>query len=90
MMKRFIAATSFALMAVPAYSDGLPYDQSLVDRALPDLPPERTQLADAASAGSTRSDVEISKRETAASPPRDWGLASGPWASDHYFIAPAQ
>jgi hypothetical protein len=37
-MKRFIAAVSFAVLAVPAFAGGLPYDQNLVDRALPNLP----------------------------------------------------
>jgi hypothetical protein len=37
-MKRFIAAASFAVLAVPAFAGGLPYDQNLVDRAPPNLP----------------------------------------------------
>jgi hypothetical protein len=37
-MKRFIAAVSFAVLAIPAFAGGLPYDQNLVDRALPNLP----------------------------------------------------
>jgi hypothetical protein len=45
-MKRLITAVSFAVLAVPAFA-GDPYDQSLVDRALP-------QIEDNASAGATR------------------------------------
>jgi hypothetical protein len=37
-MKRIIAAVSFAVLAVPGFAGGLPYDQNLVDRALPNLP----------------------------------------------------
>ena len=36
-MKRTIAAVSFAVLAVPAFAGGLPYEQTLVDRALPNL-----------------------------------------------------
>jgi hypothetical protein len=48
-MKRFIAAVSFSVIAVPAFAAGLPYDQSLVDRALPNLPEKvvRTESASA-------------------------------------------
>ncbi len=47
-MKRFIAAVSFAVLAVPAFSGGLPYDQSLIDRALPKVEPRRMILGAAA------------------------------------------
>ena len=36
-MKRLIAAASLAVLAVPAFAQGLPYEQSMVDRALPDV-----------------------------------------------------
>lgn len=116
-MKRFIAAVSFAALAVPAAAAefGLPYDQNLVDRALPNvaeqtvtetefafngsapydqltvdraLPELRVDRAEVASAGNTRSDVEISTE--AANVSSGSGLASGPWANDYHFIAPAQ
>jgi hypothetical protein len=45
-MKRLISAVSFAVLAVPAAAAGLPYDQSLVDRALPNLAEERSAQAD--------------------------------------------
>ena len=41
-MKRLITAVSFAVLAVPAAAAGLPYDQNLVDRALPDVKVEAT------------------------------------------------
>lgn len=47
-MKRTIVAVSFAALAVPALAGGLPYDQNLVDRALPNLP-EKVLGADSAS-----------------------------------------
>ena len=117
-MKRFIAAVSFAALAVPAAAAefGLPYDQNLVDRALPNvaeqtvseaaftfnssapydqlavdraLPELRVDRSEVASAGNTRSDVEISTGE-AADESTGSGLATGPWANDYHFIAPAQ
>ncbi len=92
-MKRLITAVSFAVLAVPAAAAGLPYDQNLVDRALPqieqpELRSERQEFA--AAAGNTRSDVEISADEEAANVSKGSGLASGPWANDYHFIAPAQ
>lgn len=54
-MKRLIAAVSFAVLAAPAFAVeiGQPYDQSLVDRALPQI----QERAGAASSGqSSRQD----------------------------------
>jgi hypothetical protein len=67
-----------------------PYDQLAVDRALPNLSVDRTRFAEAASVGSTRSDVEISVSDAAANVSNGSGLATGPWANDYHFIAPAQ
>jgi hypothetical protein len=68
-----------------------PFDQLTIDRALPNLQVERTQVAETASAGNTRSDAEISTDEApAAQAPTGSGLATGPWANDYHFIAPAQ
>ncbi len=103
-MKRLITAVAFAVVAFPAMAadSGPPYDQSLVDRALPELRMDRLPVASrssddaplaAASAGSTRSDVEISAEQAArvaARAPTASALASGAWAHDHHFIAPAQ
>lgn len=77
-MKRFIAAVSFAVLAVPAAAfaadAGAPYDQSVVDRALPDV--ANPVVAESASTGATNAPVGI------------W--ATGVWANDPSFIAPAQ
>lgn len=77
-MKRYIAAVSFAVLAVPVFAAGLPYEQNQVDRALPNLEPQRTRFA--AAAGSTRSDAEIATDASAKSV----------WATDYNFVAPAQ
>lgn len=116
-MKRHIAAVAFAVLAAPALAEtGAPYDQSLVDRqlpniefapvqpyaaderapydqlavdrALPNLPAQSAQYANAG-AGSTRSDVEISTN-VVSNVSNGSGLATGPWANDYHFIAPAQ
>lgn len=76
-MKRLIIAASFAALAAPALADdrGTPYEQSLLDRGIPAqaLPHDR---ASGGSSGAVRGAV--------VSP---W--ATGPWASDYSFIAPA-
>jgi len=105
-MKRLITAVSFAVLAVPAFAAGLPYDQNLVDRALPDVKVEAIETQ------SSRFDApydqnlvdralpNIEERRTA------FAAASGntrsdveiateastesPWANDYHFIAPAQ
>lgn len=91
-MKRHLAALALALAAAPAFAVevGAPYDQSLIDRQLPNIELRTVEQRDqyAAAAGSTRSDVEISTVEAPAS--SGSGLASGPWANDYHFIAPAQ
>ena len=83
-MKRLIAAVSFAVLATPVLADNKPYEQLDVDRVLPTFTvnqPERV-----ASAGNTRSDVEISTEANLAEPV----AAESPWADDHNFIARAQ
>ena len=77
-MKRYIAAVSFAAFAVPAFAAGLPYEQTELDRALPNLEPQRTRFA--AAAGSTRSDAGTGIEAT----------PEATWDDDHNFIAPAQ
>jgi hypothetical protein len=74
-MKRIIAAISFAVLAAPALAveTGAPYDQSLVDRALPNV---QNPVVEEATGGSTLAPSSI------------W--ATGVWADDHSFIAPAQ
>jgi hypothetical protein len=74
-MKRIIAAVSFAVLAAPAFAVEIsaPYDQNLVDRALPNV---QNSVVEEATGGST------------FAPGSTW--ATGVWADDHSFIAPAQ
>ena len=92
-MKRLIAAVSLALLAVSAFAASEEYDersraffktppQLAVDRSSPHTE-ERGTLS-AASSGETRSD-----RESAIDKSFKSIWATGPWANDHHFIAPA-
>jgi hypothetical protein len=115
-MKR-ITAAAFAVLAVPAFAfaagAGAPYDQNLVDRALPDV--RDPVLAEpSASAGPTNTardaslpydqnmidralpnvrDPVVADEPSASAGPTNAGSsgwATGPWANDYHFIAPAQ
>ncbi|HEX6318581.1 MAG TPA: hypothetical protein VFZ84_06880 [Burkholderiales bacterium] len=68
-MKRFIAAVSFAVLAVPAFAGGLPYDQNLVDRALPNLP-EKAVRAETGSAFGAPFDQTLFDRALPSIEPR--------------------
>ena len=57
-MRRFIAAVSFALFAAPAAAAGLPYEQYVIDRMLPNIEEP------AASAGETRDAAADAKAES--------------------------
>lgn len=74
-MKRLIAAVSFAALSAPVFAVevGAPYDQNLVDRALPNV---QNPVVEEASGGATLAPSSL------------W--ATGVWADDHSFIAPAQ
>ena len=98
-MKRFIAAISLAMLAAPAFAAdaGAPYEQLNVDRALPNLPERRSPVA---ASGATRSERQSASNVQGASnlhngsnvaPNVNGGSiwATGPWANDHHFIAPA-
>lgn len=78
-MKRIIAAVAFAVLAVPVFAfaadRGAPYEQNVIDRALPDVRNPAVADQPSASAGAT------SKGSS--------GLATGPWANDRNFIAPS-
>lgn len=76
-MKRIIAAVSLAVLSASAFAVEVsaPYDQNLVDRALPNI--DSPAVADQATGGST-----------SASSRGMW--ATGVWANDPHFIAPAQ
>ena len=78
-MKRFIAAVSFATLAVPALAaeHGKPFEETELDRQLPQInvpAPADKRAADRAADSKTRA-----PRTTEASP----------WANDWNFIAPA-
>lgn len=77
-MKRIIAAISFAALAVPAFAFAAevspPFEKTQFDRTLPNV--QNPVVNERASAGSTRA------------PSSGW--ATGPWANDWNFIAPAQ
>lgn len=77
-MKRLIVAASLAAFVLPALADdrGAPYDQSLVDRGAP----AETLRHDRASSGSSGA--------VGGAVGSFW--ATGPWANDYAFIAPAQ
>jgi hypothetical protein len=42
-MKRTVAAVALAVLALPALAAELPYDQNLVDRAVPNIPERATE-----------------------------------------------
>jgi len=75
-MKRIIAAVSFAALAVPALAveHGKPYEQTEVDRALP-------QVKDPAPATRRSTDSRSQSSQSQS--------AQSPWANDWNFIAPA-
>jgi hypothetical protein len=77
-MKRIIAAVSFAALAVPAFAFAAevwaPLEKSQFDRTLPNL--QNSVVTQRASAGSTSAPSGM--------------LATGVWANDPNFIAPAR
>jgi hypothetical protein len=77
-MKRIIAAISFAALAVPAFAFAAeispPFEKTQFDRSLPSV--ENPVVNERATAGAT------------SAPSTGW--ATGPWANDPNFIAPAQ
>lgn len=77
-MKRLIIAASLAALAVPALADdsAAPYEQSLLDRGIA----AQALSHDRASGGSSG----------AVSGTFQTFWATGPWANDYSFIAPAQ
>jgi len=68
------------------FSGSAPYEQLAVDRALPDIRAEQAHVA--ASSGDTRSDREIAVEADEREASGASGLATGPWANDHNFVAP--
>jgi hypothetical protein len=84
-MKRLATAVLLASLAVPALALEIapPYSQLNIDRQLPDV---KDPVIEQASSGATRS-----RSEQVAAPASAIGFteATGPWANDWNFIAPA-
>ncbi len=80
-MKHIIFAAAFALLAMPAFAADTdtraPYEKDQFDRTLPDI--QSPVLADRARA---------STGATTSAPTGTW--ATGVWANDHNFVAPAE
>ena len=78
-MKRFLAAVSLSLIALPGFAaeTGKPFEDLDLARALPNVPERAAHVS--ASSGQTHSQNNASARFT-------W--ATGPWANDYHFIAP--
>jgi hypothetical protein len=105
-MKRLITAVSFAVLAVPAAAAGLPYDQNLVDRALPNIEAQATD-AQSSRFGAPYDQNLVDRALPNIDEPRaafaaasgntrsdveiaDEAATESPWANDYHFIAPAQ
>jgi hypothetical protein len=80
-MKRIIAAVSFAALAVPALTfaadTSAPYEKTQFDRMLPSV--GNSAAAEQAADASAGPSGETGK-----------SLATGAWAHDHNFISPAE
>jgi hypothetical protein len=102
-MKRFIAAVSFAALAAPAAAAGLPYEQNVIDRMLPNIEEPTASSAEtykaAPAVGLPYEQYVIDRmlpniEEPAASAGETREVAAdakreSPWANDYNFIAPA-
>jgi len=104
-MKRFIVAVSLAALAVPAFAAeiGLPYEQNVVDRALPNASqraldtttshkfgaPYEQNLIDRALPNIVKRSDDSAASGNTRSDAADVGSSRSPWANDYNFIAPA-
>jgi hypothetical protein len=102
-VKRFIAAVSFAIFAAPAAAAGLPYEQNVIDRMLPNIEEPAASSGEthkaAPAVGLPYEQYVIDRmlpniEEPAASSGDTRQTATdasreSPWASDWNFIAPA-
>jgi len=93
-MKRFIVAAALAALAVPAFAveTGKPFEQTELDRALPQInvPAPAQRSVDSASLPYEQAVVDrmLPTLDTGRT---DSGVAGGsqsPWANDQTFIAP--
>ena len=86
-MKRLIAAISFAALAVPTFAFAAevapPFEKSQFDRTLPNV--QNPVVTERAGAGATSERASAGSTNAPSS-----GWATGPWANDPNFIAPAQ
>jgi len=78
-LDRALPNIEFAPVEAYVADSRAPYEQLVIDRALPNLAGQKAQFAEAAGAGSTRSDASSGVEVSAVSP----------WANDWNFIAPA-
>jgi hypothetical protein len=89
-MKRIIAAVSFAALVVPAFAFAAevspPFEKSQFDRTLPNI--QNPVVTERAAAGATSAPSERTSTGSTSAPSGDW--ATGVWANDPNFIAPAQ
>jgi hypothetical protein len=92
-MKRLIAATSFAVLALPAFAaTGLPFEQTQLDRALPQV---KVTPAPAAAVPGARAPYEqlVIDRALPQIEPRRAHVAAfaggSGWTNDHNIVAPA-
>ena len=102
-MKRLVAAVSFAIFAAPAAAAGLPYEQNVIDRMLPNIEESAASSGEthkaAPAAGLPYEQYVIDRmlpniEEPAASSGETRQAAvdasgESPWADDWNFIAPA-
>jgi hypothetical protein len=89
-MKRIIAAISFVALAVPTFAFAAevspPFEKSQFDRTLPHV--QNPVVTERGSAGSTSAPSERASTGSINAPSSGW--ATGVWANDPNFIAPAQ
>jgi hypothetical protein len=86
-LDRKLPDIQFAPVAPYVADARAPYEQLVIDRALPNLPERATQFARAA--GDTRTDAGPDDQAPVQAPAGSlW--ARGPWAHDWNFIAPPQ
>ena len=102
-MRSLIVAVSFAVLAAPAAAAGLPYEQNVIDRMLPNIQERAASSVDARkvapTAGPPYEQYVIDRmlpniEEPAASSGGTRAAAASakhgsPWANDWNFIAPA-
>jgi hypothetical protein len=102
-MKRFVAAVSFAIFAAPAAAAGLPYEQNVIDRMLPNIEEPVASSGEIRKAAPTvglpyeqyvidRMLPNIGEPAASSGETREAAddvKRESPWANDHNFIAPA-